>query len=121
MNYVENAIKIIKLHKKHGVWMFNDEHLKLTDEAFVLGSTEVLDYLINNKKGLKNKKSPSIIFGEMLPEYDAEAILVQDLNPSAWYKYINNEGEEMKFWLCPVMTHFFGPEAPERFYVKIIE
>lgn len=114
-NYHNNKVHIIEnLYKLGGLWVFNNDFLGLKAEPFVYSATKVLDDILS-KTNLKNKKNPSIIFGEELPEWDAEFIQVEDLGGAYTFSFNGKI-----FWLCPVIKMFFNP-VPQKFYIKYIE
>lgn len=113
-NYNNNKVHMISnLYKLNGLWVFDEEYLGLKAELFVPSATEVLDEILS-KTNLSNKETPSVIFGEVLPEYDAEFILEEDLGGSYNYSYNGKI-----FWLCGVTEMYFNP-APKRFFIKFI-
>lgn len=118
-DYTANAVKRIVLHKKGSTWMFNDEILGLIDESFVLGASEAIQDMIDNHPTLENKVNPVIIFGEELPEFDAEISLTQDLGSNAWYEYTKANGETQELWLCSVLARFFST-SPRTVRIKFL-
>jgi len=112
-NYHNNKVNCISLFKENGLWMFNEDYLKLHKELFVPSATAILDEVLS-KTNLTNKENPSVIFGEELPEYDAEFILEEDFGTSCNYSY-----DGKIFWLCGV-TFMYFKTAPKKFYIKFI-
>ncbi len=114
-NYHNNAVHKIELYKQGNTWVFDDKHLELVAEAFVCGASEAIQYLVD--KVSEDKKKPTIIFGEVLGEYDIKIDLKEDLGTNAWYTMFSPDGN-MDLWLCPVLTRYFK-NPPETIYIKI--
>lgn len=112
-NYHSNAVKKIELYKQGKTWVFDDEHLNLKAEAFVLGATEAIDLILSMYN--INSTRPTMIFGEFLPEFHAKIELIEDLETNGWYSLAGH-----KLWLCSVLTMFF-PHPPKVIYVKFEE
>ena len=111
-NYHNNAVKKISLYKQRNVWVFDDEHLGLTAEAFVLGATEAIDSMLSSIDTITNKSTPTVIFGEDLPEFDAKITKTEDLGSNAWYDYLGH-----RLWLCSVLSMFFKT-PPNNIFIK---
>jgi hypothetical protein len=101
------------MYKLNGLWVFNEEYLGLKAELFVPDATEVLDMVLAKTK-FANNSTHTVIFGEELPEYDAEFILEEDFGTSCNYSY-----DGKVFWLCGV-TFMYFKTAPKKFYIKFI-
>lgn len=113
-NYNNNRVHMIKdMYKEGDLWKFDEEFLGLKGELFVPSATLILDKVLE-KVGLTHNKTHTVIFGEELPEYDAEFILEEDFGTSCNYSYL---GET--FWLCGV-TFMYFKEAPAKFCIKFI-
>jgi hypothetical protein len=114
-NYHNNKVHIIRdMYKIGDLWFFDEPFLGLKQELFVSSASAVLDKVIG-KTSIENKETPSVIFGEVLPEYDAEFILVEDMGHSANYSY---NGEV--FWLCGALFYWFKG-APKSFKIKFLD
>ena len=46
-----NAIHVIHPYKKDGIWMFDDEKMKILQEPFVSGADEILDFVSGYRAG----------------------------------------------------------------------
>lgn len=108
VDFTKNAVKFIQLYKKGSTWGFDEPALGLIFEPFILGASELLEYMIQNLETLENKETPQIVFAENLPDYDYKVYIKEDLGTSAWYTYTNKEGEVMDFYLCPCLTLYFS-------------
>ena len=113
-NFHNNGIKILNdLYKIGDLWFFDEPYLNIKQELFVPSASAVLDKVLAISE-VPGKQNPSIMFGEVLPKWDAEFILEEDMGHSANYSY---NGEV--FWLCGV-TFLYFKEAPKKFYIKFI-
>ncbi len=112
-------------------WVFDDPRTGVKEEAFVLGSSEVLTHLVEAKKIPNALKGFALHFGdEPFDGFDAELTwqrsddsqVVPGMDGSAsqifgnWYKGVV-AGEEMQGWLCPALGLYFTT-APARIFVK---
>src|SRR5271156_996531 len=108
-------------------WVFDDARTGLKEEAFVLGSSEMMTRLVEAKKIPNAVKGVTLHFStEPFEGYDAELIwlrrddsqVVPGKDGSAsqifgnWYKGMVG-GEEMQGWLCPAVGLYFHA-APAR-------
>lgn len=114
-------------------WYYDDEDLGVYKEAFVMGSSEVIDHLV----GKDCNSFTAHISHSKIPAYTArlkklspkealeqekhlgyEAVDEKDSEPmQGWYRL---EGTEMVHWLCGcVLDYFTG--YPANIYVKIVK
>lgn len=113
-------------------WVFDDPRTSLKEEAFVLGSSEVLTRLVEMKAIPDAGKGFSLHFSDepfdgfdaelrWLRSDDAQVVAGQDGSASHvagnWYSGVV-AGEEMQGWLCPALGLYFGA-APARIYVGV--
>ena len=113
-------------------WVFDDPRTNLKEEAFVLGSSEVLTRLVEIKAIADAGKGFTLIFADepfdgfdaelrWLRSDDAQVVPGQDGSASQvagnWYSGVV-AGEEMEGWLCPALGLYFGA-APARIFVGV--
>lgn len=113
-------------------WVFDDPRTSLKEEAFVLGSSEVLTRLVEMKAIADAESGFSLHFSDepfdgfdaelrWLRSDDAQVVAGQDGSASQvtgnWYSGVV-AGEEMEGWLCPALGLYFGA-APARIYVGV--
>ena len=113
-------------------WVFDDPRTGLKEEAFVLGSSEVLTRLVKAKNIPDAGKGFTLRFADepfdgfdvelrWLRSDDAQVVPGQDGSASQvagnWYSGVV-AGEEMTGWLCPALGLYFGA-APARIYVGV--
>jgi hypothetical protein len=127
-------MQILTLHPylKDTTWVFDDPRTNLKEEAFVLGSSEVLTRLVKMKAIPDAGKGFTLHFAdEQFDGFDAElrwlrsddAQVVPGQDGSAaqicgnWYTGVV-AGEEMEGWLCPALGLYFGA-APSRIFVRV--
>ena len=111
-----NAINVLyPFRTSHGTWVYDDEELGVYSEAFVCGSSEVIDAIV----GTEAKHCMATISSKPFP------------NPTIVLHKIDKEGNEiqgwyraeplgMEHWLCSKVLDYF-PDYPEVMYVKIEE
>jgi hypothetical protein len=112
-------------------WVFDDARTGLKEEAFVLGSSEMMTRLVEAKDIPQADKGFALTFSdEAFDGHDAELTwqrsddsqVLPGKDGSAsqifgnWYKGMV-AGEEMKGWLCPALGLYFHA-APARIFVK---
>lgn len=112
-------------------WVFDDPRTNLKEEAFVLGSSEVLTRLVEAKAIPDAGKGFTLHFADhpfdgfdvalrWLRSDDAQVVPGQDGSASQvagnWYGGVV-AGQEMNGWLCPALGLYFGA-APARIFVR---
>ena len=113
-------------------WVFDDPRTSLKEEAFVLGMTEMISRLVQEKNIPNADKGFAMQFSEApfdgadaelnwLRSDDSQVVPGQNGSASQmsgnWYKGVV-AGQEMSGWLCPALGLYFG-SAPSRIFVKI--
>lgn len=113
-------------------WVFDDERTGLKEEAFVLGMSEMISRMIEQKDIPRAAQGFTMTFSDQCFDgYDVELVwlrsddtqVVPGADGSAsqywgnWYK-----GEvadlEMEGWLCPALGLYFSA-APKRIFVRV--
>lgn len=112
-------------------WVFDDARTGLKEEAFVLGMSEMIFRLVQEKNITDAAKGFAMHFSdEPFEGFDAELTWLrsddsqvmpgQDGSASQmlgnWYKGILF-GQQMEGWLCPALGLYFG-SAPARIFVR---
>ena len=112
-------------------WVFDDSRVGLKEEAFVLGSSEILTRLVEVKQLQNADRGFTLQFSnEPFNGFDVELTwlrsddsqVVPGTDGSAsqisgnWYQAVI-AGEPMQGWLCPALGLYFKA-APARIYVK---
>jgi hypothetical protein len=112
-------------------WVFDDCRTGLKEEAFVLGSSEMITRLVEARSIPNADRGFALHFSqEPFAGYDAELTwlrsddsqVVPDKAGSAsqihgnWYRG-TVAGQEMEGWLCPALGLYFAA-APSRIFVK---
>ncbi|QEL17871.1 DUF6717 family protein [Limnoglobus roseus] len=112
-------------------WVFDDVRTNLKEEAFVLGSSEVLTRLVGEKRIPDAGRGFTLHFADepfvgfdaelrWLRSDDAQVVPGQDGSASQvagnWYGGVV-AGERMEGWLCPALGLYFGA-APARIFVR---
>ena len=112
-----NVINILyPFRTSHGIWVYNDEDLGVYSEAFVCGSSEVIDAVVG-----KNVNNCIVVISSQpfpsptLVLHKIEKIEEGLDNMLGWYRA---EPLGMEHWLCSKILDYF-PNYPETIYVKI--
>lgn len=119
-----NAINIIYPHKLYSNWCFTDESVGLKEEPFVLGASEVIDWMIREFKiqdKIKEEEGIKLTFSQTpFPNFDIKAVHAEsdEFSVGNWYYLDNPIIKDFKFWLCPALMLYFD-QAPKEIYVKV--
>ena len=108
-----NSIYVIKPYKYYGQWVFDDESTGLIREAFVSGTDDIIDVLVENISGAE--EGFLLSFSDIkFPDYQVMFEWVESVEIGNWYqvKKLNMFG-----WLCPALFKYFDT-APKIIYVK---
>ena len=105
----------LHLYREGNRWFFDDVKKNIEHEEFVGGIPEIL-YALTGMPGMKGcdvTLSTSEPLGAALLTLSDE----EDRLGGVYYIY-DNEGKEMKGWLCPVFWEYFQPPfAPKKLWV----
>ena len=106
-----NEVNVIHPYRtQYRTWVYDDEDLGVYSEAFVMGSSEVIDHLV----GEETNSFQAAISAKPLPKYDARLIKIEG-EEEGWYQL---EGTDMQHWLCGCVLDYFQ-DYPDNIYVKI--
>lgn len=112
-----NAINLLDLYRlPDGMWVYDDPDLGVYVEAFILGSSEVIDSVV----GEKTKTCTIAVSSEPIPFADAVLVNVDDEvegNIRGWYQ--KDDSDLPPNWLCGRTLDYF-PDYPKRIYAKVI-
>ncbi len=109
----QNSMMRIVPHKVKGIWLFDDPKRGLKDEAFVSGSSEIIDALTAHIPNAED--GVSILFSaEFFPTHQVKLEWVKKEGNGNWY-----ECNGMLGWLCPALFLYFD-EAPQNIYLQVI-
>lgn len=108
----KNVINILFPYRlEDNLWVYDDEDLGVYREAFVMGSSEVINHLV----GMECRKFTMAISHSIIPQYDAHLIKIEGDGSQGWYRH---EESGMEHWLCGCVLDYFE-DYPENIYVKI--
>lgn len=108
-----NEVNVIHPYRtQYRTWVYDDPDIGVYSEAFVMGSSEVIDHLV----GEETNQFTATISAKPLPKHNARLIKIdEEKGIEGWYQL---EGTEMKHWLCGcVLDYFTG--YPNDIYVSI--
>lgn len=108
-----NAVNVIWPYRTpEKDWVFDDEDLELKAEAFVMGTSEMIDHLV----GTKAMRFRATISTNPLPKITAKLNRIADAGGMpGWYQL---EGTDIQHWLCGVTCLYFK-NYPEVIYVHL--
>jgi len=105
----------LTLYKDHGVWMFDDAAHGIEREPFVDGSTELIDFILQEHGLPKNVDTGVTIEFDLQRSHPdmIEIRKIEDMGDDwARYEYKGRQGA-----LCPVTLVYLGSH-PDRFYAR---
>lgn len=106
-----NALFVIHPYRSVDLWVFDDAHVNLIAEPFVLGMSEMLDVMV----GDETVERFTLIFSPLpFPGYQAELDWLREESGGNWYLW---KARNMEGWLCPALFKYFE-KAPPRIYCK---
>ena len=99
-------------------WVFDDERTGLKEEAFVLGTSEMISRVVEHKKIPNAAKGFLLSFSDQpFDGHDVERRWVRSqVGGGDWYDG-DVLGEYMENWLCPALLLYFET-PPKRLYVR---
>ena len=106
------------LYPSTDCWVFDDERTGLKEEAFVLGTSEMISRVVEHKKIPNAATGFLLLFSDQpFGGHDVERRWVRSqVGGGDWYEG-DVLGEYMENWLCPALSLYFF-EPPKRLYVR---
>lgn len=110
-----NAINVIAPYKHHGMWVFDDPRVGLSQEPFIAGADTMIDRVVADIPDAD--KGFTMIFSAMpFPGHQYRLDWQRaDADGGNWYR---SEDLNLEGWLCPALLLYFA-EAPNQLYVQI--
>ncbi len=116
---------------KGTAWVFDDERHRLKEEAFILGTDEVIARIVEAKAILNAAKGVALTFSDEPFDHDVELNWIAPAEAAGarhyavdwlprvgdWYRGMIF-GQDMVCWICPALFLYFS-EAPKRIYAKV--
>jgi hypothetical protein len=105
----------LQIFKKAGIWMFNDESKGIFEEPFVGGTSEIIDYILKERKIWNGShRGIQMLFSDHRESDDmVQFEKIEDL-PDNWAKY---EYKGIEGLLCPIALHYLG-KHPESIFAR---
>ena len=100
-------------------WVFDDERTGLSEEAFVLGATDMITALVEAKAIPDAQQGFALTFsGQAFDGYDVRLVW-QRPDPSGQGNWYAGEvvGRPMECWLCPALLLYFV-DPPREIFVR---
>jgi len=96
-----------------GTWVFDDPGVGLSQEPFVSGVPEMIDFLV--KEIPRARDGFRLLFSSMpFPGYQKRLIWRREEHGGNWYA---SDDPPMEGWLCPALFRYFE-KTPAELYVK---
>lgn len=109
-----NAINVISPYKYHGIWVFDDPRVGLSQEPFVAGADTMIDRVVTDIPDAE--KGFTLIFSAVpFPGHQFRLDWQREDAGGNWYR---SEELDMEGWLCPALFRYFS-EAPKQLYVQV--
>lgn len=116
---------------KGAAWVFDDERHRLKEEAFILGTDEVIARIVKAKAIQNAAEGVALTFGDGPLDHDVELKWITPAEAAKerhyavdwlprvgnWYRGMVFE-QEMVCWICPALFLYFS-DAPNWIYVKV--
>jgi hypothetical protein len=115
---------------ENACWVFDDERVRLKEEAFVLGTSEIIARVVEAKAITDAVKGFALTFGAEPFDHDVELNWIAPADAAEarhyaadWLPRVGNWyrgmifGQDMIGWLCPALFLYFA-EAPKNIYAK---
>ena len=109
-----NSINVIAPYRHHGMWVFDDERVGLSQEPFVAGADTMIDRVV---AGIPDAENGFVMAFSATPFPGHQYRLDWRREDSGGNVYYSAE-LDMEGWLCPALLRYFS-EAPKRIYVQV--
>jgi hypothetical protein len=108
-----NSIIAIHPYKAHGMWVFDDPAVGLSQEPFVCGADAIIDRMV---EGIADAATGfALVFSARpFPGFQTEFEWRRAEMGGNWYY---SRELEMEGWLCPALFKYFD-SAPRRIYAQ---
>ena len=109
-----NSLLVIHPYKQNGVWVFDDPHVGLVQEPFVVGADVIIERMV---EAIPDAEDGVTIFFSATP---FPVTSTSSSGPSEefggnWYY---GAEYDLEGWLCPALFKYFE-RAPERLYAQV--
>ena len=113
----QNSLYKITIYHSHDSWCFDDKARRLSCEPFVLGSSEMIDAVIQaNGLELDRGQRYNITFSTRpFPGWSGSVSRQLKEYDGYWYEL---DGTKLHGWLCPATTLYFDGH-PEKIYLAV--
>ena len=111
-------------------WVFDDQRTGLKEEAFVLGTSEIISRIVEAKAIPNAARGIALTFGAEPFDHDVELIWIPPAEAAEarhyaldWLPRVGNWyrgtilGRDMVGWLCPALFLYFA-QAPKKIFAK---
>lgn len=114
---LDTAAYALELVKRSETWYFDDPALGIEDEAFVQGSSEIIDHQLC-RIGRDRARAAVLLFDERSFRESTFSLttLYQEQDGGMWYVDL---ASKMRGWLCPTTLKYFD-SFPKTIYGRLI-
>ena len=104
-----NAIVAIHPYQAHGMWVFDDAAVGLSQEPFVSGADDIIDRMVAGIDGAR--EGFTLLFAaEPFPGFQLELEWLRADLSGNWYR---SDAIGMEGWLCPALLRYFDAPPPK--------
>lgn len=80
-----NQINVISPYRKGNIWVYDDPDIGVYSEPFVMGSSEVIDFLVGEETNFFD----AAISSKPIPKYDARLVKIEvEKGIEGWYQLV---------------------------------
>ena len=103
----------LKIRKVENAWIFDDEKMGIEAEPFVVGSSELIDF-VKDLNGLNGRKELTLIASDTkFDNCEATEIVCHDPHTNWTQYHFDGFGGHL---LCPVLLQYFSSPPPKIYF-----
>lgn len=112
----KNAVNVIYPYRTDGgTWVYDDPDVPVYAEAFVMGSSELIDMVV----GTDCNKFTAYISKDPLPNHTVILDNIDEEKNDGFEGWYRMRGTTHENWLCEHLNDYFSPKYPKTIYVTI--
>jgi hypothetical protein len=109
-----NTINVIAPYKYHGIWVFDDARVGLTQEPFVSGADVLIDRAVAK---IPDAESGFLLLFSASP-FPGHELRLEWRRIDVGGNWYYCPEFRLEGWLCPALLRYFE-EAPKQIYVQV--
>ena len=110
-----NSIFRILVHRKNGIWVFDDDRFGIVGQPFVFGADLILEKMAA-QSGLSGECLNLVFAGIPFPGSDFTLKFIREETEGFMYRC---EEENLQCWLSPSLKNYF-PDPPPEIYLQLL-